>query len=122
MINQVNAAALCGLKNGANYINAGALFVDPTTHNLEMCTNTGAAVAGATITFGETCFNRFCSYSDPAGSCNPTPCPQGYIQALTVGKDTFPTTVGTPNYYVSSITCCSCTDSTCVKNSFIAPP
>ncbi|MBF0504365.1 MAG: hypothetical protein HQL14_04595 [Candidatus Omnitrophica bacterium] len=95
LTNQQTPATLCGTKNAANqFINAGAIFVDPATGQLVMCDNKGAM-----ILYGEQCFNRFCS----GNGCNPG-CPAGYSQAPAVRSTSIIPV--SPGYWVTSIVCC----------------
>src|SRR5689334_16904126 len=48
----------CSTKDASNnYVNAGRIWVDTTTGDLNICTPTGT-----TESYPHSCFNRFCTY------------------------------------------------------------
>jgi hypothetical protein len=82
----------------------GMLFTDPVSGNLQLCATTDSG-AYAYIPFGQTCFNRFCSYQSPATSCSFNGCPSGFTQDQAL-VDSFEPNPGS-GYYVSSTVCCN---------------
>ena len=90
--------------------------MDKTNGTLQLCAVDSSGTNGILIPFGETCFNRFCSWTD--GTQNPSQgtayctlngCPAGYSWANYNNSQDIITTsnVGSTYYHVESVVCCS---------------
>jgi hypothetical protein len=108
-------STLCSTTN-----NAGLLYYNNSTNALELCTGQTAQK----VPFPEICFNRFCAGTCTFAANNANGCPYGYQQATYdsggTKVDTF-TTATTPNFTVSSTTCCSCPSLDCRTTLYSAP-